>query len=387
MSAALKFPAVDTLMAEVGARLGLSDFGSDVETLKVDLQRFMEAVEREGLLSPAAFDQQIALVRRRLENRLQIEAWYAAHPELAHAQVDLAASITGLPRTGTTALVNIMSLDEQFRPLRTWEQDQPCPPPVLAEEAEDPRRLAAVARRDYMARERPDMMAMHLFDPDATEEDVEILGLSFQAQQYAMPIFSYHAWWRTADLSTGFAYHRRVLRLLQSRRPPNRWLLKAPAHCFHLEALTSAYPDARMIVTHRDPAKSVPSAISMVASLQAAAGKVQPEEIGRRATEHFRVGTERAMASRARLGEHRFFDLHHAEFVADPFGSIERVYDFLDLKLTSKTLAKMEAWHAQNRSGAHGSHRYTPEEYGLTAAQIRKDFTPYIERYGVRLEG
>jgi hypothetical protein len=384
---ATKLPTAASLMAEARERLGLSDFGDFAGTLQADAQRFLDAVESEGLQSEESLARQVDLVRRRLANRLRIEAWYEAHPELESAEIGPVVSITGLPRTGTTALVNIMSLDEQFRPLRTWEQDEPCPPPILEEEAEDPRRLAALARRDYMARERPDMLAMHLFDPDATEEDVEILGLSFQAQQYAMPIFNYHAWWRTADLSSGFAYHRRVLRLLQSRRPPNRWLLKAPAHNFHLDALASAYPDAKMIVTHRDPARSVPSAISMVASLQAAAGQVRPQEIGRRAAEHFRVGTERAMASRARLGEDRFLDLHHADFVADPFGSLERVYDFLGLDLTAKTLAKMEAWHAQNRSGAHGAHRYTPEEYGLTAAQLRADFRPYIERYGVRLEG
>jgi hypothetical protein len=387
MTAHVKFPAPESLMAEACESHGLSDFGQDTEALKANLRRFLDCVDREGLLTEAASAQQVALVRRRLANRLQIEAWYKAHPELGDAEVGPLVSITGLPRSGTTALVNIMSLDDQFRPLRTWEQDRPCPPPILGEEDQDPRRLAAVAHRDYIARERPDLMAMHLFDPDATEEDVEILGLTFQAQQYAMPIFSYHAWWRTADLGPAFAYHRRVLRLLQSRRPPNRWLLKAPAHCFHLDALTEAYPGAKMIVTHRDPAKSVPSAISMVATLQASAGKVEIEEIGRRAAEHFRVGTERTMASRARLGDDRFFDLHHADFVADPFGALERVYDFLGLELTSRTLAKMEAWHAQNRSGAHGAHRYAPEDFGLTAARLRADFRPYIERYGVRLEG
>jgi hypothetical protein len=384
MTASFRFPAAETLMDEVSAGLGLSDFGAG--DFKANLQRFLESVEREGMLTEAASAQVLALCRRRLANRLEIEAWYAAHPEASAAEVGPVASITGLPRTGTTALVNVMSQDDQFRPLRNWEQDRPCPPPVLGEEANDPRRLAALAGLERLRREHPEMAAMHLSDVDATEEDVEILGLSFQAQQYAMPIFSYHAWWREADLRPAFAYHRRVLRLLQSRRPPNRWLIKAPAHAFHLDALVEAYPDVRIVVTHRDPAKAVPSAISIVASLQARAGKVDYEMIGRNAAEHFRVSAERAMAARARIGEERFFDLQHTEFVADPMGSLERVYDFLGLDLAPQARAKMQAWHAQNRSGAHGTHRYTAEQFGLSADQLRSDFRAYIERYDVPLE-
>jgi hypothetical protein len=92
------------------------------------------------------------------------------------------------------------------------------------------------------------------------------------------------------------------------------------------------------------------------------------------------------MAARARLGEDRFFDLQHTEFVADPMGSLERVYDFLGLDLTRETRAKMQAWHAANRSGVHGTHRYTAEQFGLSADQLRSDFRAYIERYDVPLE-
>jgi hypothetical protein len=382
---AATFPDPQTLMDEARRQARLCDFGPG--EFRPNLERLLDDVAREGLLTEAGAANFLALIRRRLVNRLEIEAWYKAHPELESQTVGPVASVTGLPRTGTTALINVLSLDDQFRPLRTWEQDRPCPPPVLGEEQEDPRRLAAVAHAERMKRERPDMAAMHLFDPDATEEDVEVLGLSFQAQQYAMPIFSYHAWWREADLREAFAYHKRVLRLLQSRRPPNRWLIKAPAHCFHLDALLSAYPDTKIIMTHRDPAKVVPSALSMVSAVQASSGKVELDQIGRHGAEHFRIGIERAMAARERLGEERFLDLHHRDFIADPMGSLERVYAFLGLDLTRATRAKMEAWHTRNRQGAHGEHRYTPEQFGLDGAQLRKDFAAYIERFKVRLEG
>ena len=73
-------------------------------------------------------------------NRLEVEAWYVEHPEIDALPVHGPIDINGLPRTGTTALANMLSLDPQFRCLRGWEQAQPSPPPVAGHEADDPRR-------------------------------------------------------------------------------------------------------------------------------------------------------------------------------------------------------------------------------------------------------
>ena len=175
--------------------------------------------------------------------------------------------------------------------------------------------------------------------------------------------------------------------MLQSRRPPDRWLFKAPAHCYHLEAFMAAYPDAKVIMTHRDPAKVIPSSISFLEAVMPPGTMTDPVERGRQSCEHLRVGMERAIEQHKRLGEHRFFDLHHKEFVADPFGALERIYAFIGMEFTPAARAKMEAWHAANRSGAHGKHRYTAEKFGLTEDQIRSDYDFYIKRFDVPVEG
>ena len=144
----------------------------------------------------------------------------------------------------------------------------------------DPRRLMAEATVERLLREQPEFARMHLSEASATEEDVEVLGMSFRAQQLQLPIFGYHAWWRETDMRPAFAYHHRVIALLQSRRPPDCWLFKAPAYNFHVEAVFSAYPDMRMIVTHRDPAKAIPSAISLLCALQPPGQKFSAEEFG-----------------------------------------------------------------------------------------------------------
>jgi hypothetical protein len=379
------YPSAETLIEEARAETRLDDFGPG--EFREGLGRLLESLQQDVPLGQASADQLIGSFRRRLTNRLEIEAWRRDHPEIAAVKVGPPVSITGLPRTGTTALANVLSLEDQFRPLRSWEQTKCCPPPVLEEEERDPRRLAALAGQERMAKERPEMMALHLYDADTTEEDVEILGMSFRSQQGALPVFSYQDWWRGTDLIDAFAYHRRVLQLLQSRRPPDRWLLKAPAHNFHLDSFFSAYPDGKVVMTHRDPTKAAVSAVSFIASLwpKELAGK--ESEYGPKIAEHFRLGAENAMAARARIGEHHFHDVQHTDFVSDPFGTIERIYAFLGLELTPKTLKKMEDWHARNRSGAYGAHRYTPEQFGLTKAGLREDFAPYVERYNIPLEG
>jgi hypothetical protein len=385
MSSSFQYPTVEALLADAQTAAGLSDFGPG--DFREGLGRLLEGLRDEAPLSDAAAAQQVAAIKRRLINRLEVEEWYRTHPEVEAVEVGPALSITGLPRTGTTALANILSLDDEFRLLRSWEQTKPVPPPILEEEDRDPRRLAALAAHERMAREQPEMMALHLWDPNTTEEDVELLAMAFSSQQLTLPVWEYRRWWRQADLRSGFAYHRRVIQLLQSQRPPNRWLFKAPAHNFHLDSLLHAYPDAKVVITHRDPAKSVPSAISFVSAVQPQDLKIDPHKFGREHFEQLRVSAERSIAARARLGQDRFLDIHHRDFVRDPFGQLKRVYAFLDRELTPNTLRKMEAWHAENRSGAHGSHRYTAEQYGLNTGRIREEFEFYIKQYDVPLEG
>ena len=380
-----RYPTPDVLIAEASAKTGLTDFGDDSFT--EGLEQLIDGAAGTADIDYRSAERLIDLIRQRLVSRLEVERWYADHPEVDAVTVGPATSITGLPRTGTTALVNLMSLDEEFRCLRAWEQMRPVPPPIRADEANDPRRLAAIAQHAEMARANPALAAMHLFDPDATEEDVELLGLSFHAQQLALPIFHYHAWWRDADMRPTMAYHRRVVKLLQSRQPPDRWLFKAPSHNFFLAALVDTYPDIRVIVTHRDPAKVVPSVISLLCALRPGNARIGLEEFARLHAEHFRIGAERAIAARARIGEDRFLDVHHADFVADPFGTIERIYGFLGRELRGELVDRMRAWHAANRSGAHGTHSYTAEQFGMTQAQIRADFDFYIERFNIRTEG
>jgi hypothetical protein len=376
-----RFPTPDELLAEAEQETGLGDFGPGDfrEGLDVLLQSLTDDMD----WGPDSSARVIADLKRRLVNRLEVEAWYRGHPEIERFSVEGPIDIIGLPRTGTTALANMMSLDPQFRCLRGWEQVKPCPPPMLENEAHDPRRERAAQEMPQLTSE---LHAKHLFDLDATMEDTEVLGMAFRGQGYTLPTYRYHAWWRQADLRPSYAYHRRVVKLLQSRRPPHLWLFKAPHHKFHLEALVSAYPTIRFIMTHRDPAKVIPSYASLVSSYFPEAPNRDMQRLGREVSNHLRIGMENAIAARARIGERSFIDVHHRELHANPIGTLERIYDLLGLDLGSKERGDIQHWIGVNRPGARGAHRYSAEQFGLSKAQLRSDYSFYIRRFDVLIE-
>jgi hypothetical protein len=377
-----RYPTSEALLAEAREATGLSDFGPG--DFRDGLDVLLASLEHDGDLRPATDTEVIGAFRRRLVNRLEVEAWYRQHPEIDALSVRGPVDINGLPRTGTTALANMMSLDPQFRSLRGWEQSRPCPPPIEAGEAADPRRVQAAAEYEHMPAA---LKAMHLYDVDATMEDTELLGMAFHGQQMTLPVYGYQAWWRGADLSQTYAYHRRVVTLLQSRRPPNLWLFKAPHHKFHLEAIVSAYPEVRFVMTHRDPAKVVPSYASIVSTiLPAPDGERDMHKLGREISNHLRVGMEHAIAARERIGEARFIDVHHRDLAADAMGTLRRIYDALGLELSTSVENAVVEWQEANRAGAHGVHRYTAQEYGLTVDQIRSDYDFYIRHFDVAVE-
>jgi hypothetical protein len=279
----------------------------------------------------------------------------------------------------------MLSLDPQFRSLRQWEQKQPVPPPTLATESTDERRLQLIAENEQLS---PELKAMHLYDADATVEDTWLLGMAFHGQQYTSPVWRYHAWWRTADATAAYEYHRRVVKLLHSQRPPDLWLFKAPHHNFHLDAIAAAYPDAKFVMTHRDPGKSVPSWASIVSAIMPEPAHPRDlHRLGAEVSEHLRVGVEQAIAARARLGEDRFLDVYHRDLIADPMREIHRIYDWLDLELTPAVEQTLREWQVTNRSGAHGTHRYSAEQFGLSESQLRADYDFYIRHFDITVEG
>jgi hypothetical protein len=363
----------ETLIGCARESTALENLGSD--GWQAGLDHLVAAVERDVEDNDAVARIE-ALIVGRLTTRLRIEAWFAEHGPDAVAPVEGPLVIVGLPRTATTALQYLLAVDPQFRYLRSWEVNDPVPPPRLESEHDDPRRPS----------EPPSVDVRHIASIDGPAEDWPIHALAFDHAELSLPVPSHSVWWRTTDHASLFAYHDRVLRLLHAYRSPRHWLLKMPAYLFLLPQLAAHYPDARFVMTHRDPVAAIASTCSTVADARhKRTPSWRPEpEFGDRLLAHWTAGMECAVHARNALGEDRFIDVAQHELQADPTGVAQRVYDFAGLTLEGDVRAEMARWAANNERGSRGEHRYCPEDFGLTAAQIEAAFTPYLGRFADR---
>ncbi len=370
----------DDVIAKAIASAGTDDFGP--EGWREGLVRSLDAFARLPL-RPEVYSASVAKLVHDLTMRLRIEQWFKDNPDCSGQQIEGPVFVIGLPRTGTTATVGMMALDERFRFMRPWEGSAPLPPPVAGQEDADPRVIAArAAARAY------DKPHMHLFDPDGPEEDLAFLaGLDMHSYHGAYPMpDDYLDWWLNEDFSSFYALQRRVLSLLQSQRPPHLWLLKSPPHLFRLKEIAREYPQAKFVMTHRDPVKvigSVASLHSMLYTERCLPGAVNPLTVGPGLLNLWAKGMKRGLAARAEIGEHRFIDVRNDDVVANPLDTFARVYDFLRMEVSSELKGKLQDYNERNAPGNFGKHAYTAEEFGVTEQSIRTAFADYRQRFGL----
>jgi hypothetical protein len=377
----------ETLIASARQQTRLSDFGGD--SFREGLGVLVDSLARDARLHAAGEQAARQHIGRLLACRLQIEDWHRRHPEIGAQRVAAPLIVIGLPRTGTTALARLLARDPDTRALRTWESASPVPPPEAATQHSDPRIAAVQAGIDAMRAQNPGYQAMYDADADDPSECQDLLGMEFRTQHFCGSYWvpSYAAWQMDCDMRPAYAWHRRTLQLLQWRCGPERWLLKTPTHMLSLDALAETYPDARFIMTHRDPAKVLASVCSLMGFITS--GTTDALDRAGLAKLTFETWTEalrRALDFRRRVGEARFADLHFHEQVADPVGAVERAYARLGLPLGGAARARMQDWARAHPRGRHGEHRYRLADWGLDARAVRERYAFYTEHFGVRLE-
>jgi hypothetical protein len=366
-------PTSKLLVARARQRTGLSDFGP--AGWQEGFERLVAAVNSDVGDDARAVERIEEIIVGRLVTRLRVEAWYAEHGAEASHPVEGPLIIFGLPRTATTALNHLLALDPRFRYPRSWELADPVPSASGTPDTEDPRR----PKQSRQAGLR------HIATVDGPAEDGRIYALHFRNAEAVLPVPSYTKWWRTADHTTAFPYHERILRLLHSRRPPHYWLLKFPNYLFHLPEIAAQYPNARFVMTHRDPVAAIPSVCSVMADSRQRRiphWSTNQATFGRELLAHFAEGMQRTITDRVVVGEDRFIDVSQHEMEIDAVGTAERIYDLAGLDLDDDLRGKMSQWAGENRRGSRGVHYYTTAEFGLTPEDIRAAFSDYLDAFG-----
>jgi hypothetical protein len=378
----------DRLVGESIERAGSEDFGEP--SWREGLDRLLESLINDAVLNDIGVEVAANDIVTALSNRLGISAWRNTHPEVAEQRVERPIVIIGQPRTGTTILFDLLAQDPDLRAPLTWEVDRPCPPPEPPTYDDDPRIAevqAAIEMADLLI---PGFLAFHPLGAQLGQECVRMTGGDFRSMifptQYHVP--SYNKWLlHDADLAPAYRWHRRYLQHLQSN-VGGQWLLKSPAHLWHLDALAAEYPDALIVQTHRDPLTVISSVSALAHHLRRMVSDVGTiPQAALQYSEDILLGLDRGMAARDRgvFPDEQVVDVQFAEFMADPFATIGALYARLGRELTPDAEQRMREFLAQH-PGDGGAGRYRWADTELVEAELRPRVAAYQDRYDVPTE-
>jgi hypothetical protein len=321
---------------------------------------------------------------QRLRNHVSVSATLLEHPEIRQERIEKPWFIVSFPRTGTTLLHRLLAQDSASRLPRPWEMDQPCPPPTSRTYHTDPRIARAKLNLAILDRLAPGFRAIHALEATEPEECINLFANEIRSVWFlvGLNLPMYAQWMFQQDLVPLYQRHKAQLQLLQWQCPGERWVLKAPQHLLGLGAIFSVYPDARIVMLHRDPVEVVSSEASLFFTMRSAFhDQVDRAALGYEMIEHLGVLMDAALKAREVHSASPFVDLSYREFARDPLGGVRQIYEAFGAPLSTETEARMKNWLANNRQHKHGKHHYSLEEYGLTPDAISRRFATYRERF------
>jgi len=375
---------VRELVDTARARAGSDDFGPD--TWREGLEVLVRALNGEANLNELGVAVFVDQIVGNLVNRLEVEQWYARHPEIADEEIVAPLFGLGMPRTGSTATSFLVACDDSRRSLRTWEAATPCPPPELATQHTDARIATSQAVIDMTNEMFPDFVGMLPSSATGPQECILLMAFDFRSQVYeGMALLpSYTEWLLTCDMEPAYRYHQRVLRLLQWHCPPTRWWLKSPAHMTSIDALDAVYPDARFVMTHRDIGAVLPSVCAVKEALSSPlTDRVDRHALGRHEVALWLESLRRLIAFRDAGRENRFFDLGFADVQRAPIDAMEQLFTAMGDELTDDTRNRMTEWWEANDAERRKDAPADPDTYGIGLAALCAEFAFYHERFDV----
>lgn len=380
----------DRLMNEAVQRTGLDDFGP--ADFGVRLSAYTDAIDADA--GNTSLNRMILRNRilRLLSNRLLLTDLLRRYPEIHDIEIERPIIVVGLPRSGTTHLVNLIAADTRRRALPYWESQEPFPLRGEGPDVNgiDPRFVRSDAEHQGAMVMTPLIAAMHDRFPEAIEEEVELLDLDF-----ASYVLEWHArvpQWRdfylTLDQHQHYAYLRTVLKALTFLRGPRQWVLKSPQHCEQLGPLMGAFPDATVAFTHRDPVAVVQSAVTMLAyGDRMRRNEIDPDGL----VDYWIDRVERLLRAcvrdREMVAADRSLDIGFHELNGNEMSILQTLYDYNGTELLPETKAALQGYLDDNPRGKHGRLRYDLERhFGRSPDEVRSRFDFYFARFDVREE-
>jgi hypothetical protein len=377
----------DELRTEAIAREELDDFGDPwfVEPFET----LVASIEGDGELSPMGRFQTRELAVGLLSTRLRLARLLARHPEIRDIPVEAPVVVLGLPRTGTSHLLDLLSTDPRFRFLPYWESLEPIAPGDGRPPADgpDPRVERTDLALTMLNTAMPLFPAMHEMTTHGAHEEIQLLAVDFSTMLFeaSYDVAGYARWYRQSDQTHAYETMKLLLQVLQFLRPAGtRWLLKSPQHLEQLGPLLTVFPDARVVQTHRDPVAVTTSMATMAAySRRTNYLHVDPVAVGAMWSERIEAMLGAAMRDRDLVPDDQVMDVRFDEYMADQMGVLRRVYELAGVELTDDTERLLGAAIDDRPRGRHGRVAYRMADVGIDPIERRAALRPYQERFDV----
>ena len=355
---------------------GLDDFGDVDGDWRARLDGLVPALEETGHLHVVGRLLTRQEILRCLVSRLRLAQRLRERPGVRDERVAAPMVIAGPARSGTSILQELLWLDPEARCPLAYESLQPAPGPDLAG---DRHREVAECEQELWSDVQPEFAAVHELAAHLPMECIALRQPSFGGFHWSMiaDIPGY-----VPDFPAAMAYHRAALQSLQHGAPPRTWVLKTPVYLMMLDLVFETYPDAAVIVTHRDPVKTLPSGFSTLATVR----WLRSDRVDLSGTD----GTGAGLLLLALMQREQAGTLpgpvHHLQFadlMRDPAGAIEKLYAALGRPFTAAYRQSIVDYLASKPKGKHGTHRYAPEDWDMDTSQIREAMKPYMDYYDV----
>jgi hypothetical protein len=374
---------VDAVLAAAREKTGLTDVLGD--DLVVPLERWLQAQREEAALTQRGRQVAFRQAADHVTTRLVLENHFARYPDIAEQQIEAPVFVTGLYRSGTTKLHHLLCADDRWTYLRTWEVMYPAPLDDIAAGAPDSRPSLAQHRLDRLMKSSPGVFDAHSMSIEAPEEDFLLMAQSFLVPNIGQHTPSYTRWLEEQDARAMYRLLYRQLQLLQWQQrqvdPRHRRLcLKAPVHLEFLEELVSVFTEARIVLTHRDPAKSVSSnCLMMEAYHQKYTDEVDLLALGQEVFRKSIRALDNSLRARAAFPAGRFYDVVFDDIVKRPMTVIPQLYEYTGMPLTPGSLAALaRAADDGDRHKSTGAHTYDASRYGLGQREIHAAAGRYL---------
>jgi len=369
---------VEDLHASATKACGLDDFGSDDDNYREALTVLLESYRRDAELTEFGSKMQRFFVRNALVARLVSEAAFKQYPQHADVVVERPIFVTGLPRTGTTAIHRLLAADPRHQGLELWLAEFPQPRPARETWSQKPVFQQIDAQFAKAHEENPDYTGLHFMTADEVEECWQLLRQSLHSVSYETlaHLPTYSRWLATQDWTKPYQRHRRNLQLIGLNDAEKRWVLKNPSHLFALDALLATYPDALVVQCHR-PAETIMASMCSLAqhTTEGWSNTFVGDVIGADSMETWSRGLELFNSVRAQHDPAQFYDLDYFALIKDPIGAVESVYDAFGIEFTDAARHAMTATDAESKKGSRApKHTYSLADYGLTDEQVREQF-------------